>query len=592
MKKILASISMALMLVVTANAMGTTTIGPVENYGFLNAPDGSIWTYTASFAKKYGDYTMVTLDVYNDQHKLVGSIVDSLKLTDPKMIAINQAEINPLVTQKFFNDDDKYELMLFLHAQTTDYAGLFFNHVFSLEEGKTTTVPVARVDGRQVYAYNTGTLADENYVLVFARDSAYNTKDYTLCYDVRRKAAYQDAGAYHTFSIPYANVAGLKDLQPMLMVVNGKNPNYVLQQYELPYFDPNTPYNQDPVVTPNNKLVLKYLDQDFNLLYTTIFPILQDSDQQMLYTFPMLGGLNGAKDIVLNYDGNKPAYIITHTKYNLKTDGSVPSFYLCDIDGNTIKTIAENTLGHIMMSPIAGQEDQWLFMKEEYDGEFFFVDLPSCETRAEISVFMEDGRTISSQIDRYPKGDTYEYVVAMLQGNNEKDSTISQDIAWLNADGSFNRYEKINLGKYIEAANVNITADVLDPKVIHTDDAREYMVLVKRYNPKNTSDKETALLVCNTKGEILLDYGKDEVMGELNMIYLFRGSEPTLLCVYQKDGYLTLHYTPLPLDATTDLENIWGTAGSELKVKKIMMDGQLYILHENGLYHVTGTRVE
>ena len=76
------------------------------------------------------------------------------------------------------------------------------------------------------------------------------------------------------------------------------------------------------------------------------------------------------------------------------------------------------------------------------------------------------------------------------------------------------------------------------------------------------------------------------------MIYLFRGSEPTLLCVYQKDGYLTLHYTPLPLDATTDLENIWGTAGSELKVQKIMMDGQLYILHENGLYHVTGTRVE
>lgn len=598
MKKILVSLSMALMLVMGANAMGeTTTIGPVENYGFLNAPDGSVWTYTASFTKKFNLYTMVTLNVYDDQRNLRGTIVDSLKLTDPQMTAINQAEIHPLITQKFFNDDEKYELMLFLHAQTKDFTGHFFNHVFSLEEGKTVTTPIASVDGRQVYAYNTGTVADENYVMVFARDSAYNTKNYTLCYDVRRKETFQNGGkADRTFAIPYANVAGLTDLQPVFMVMNGNNPNYVLQQYELPYFDPNTPYDQEPVITPDNNLIITYMDQNFKVLHTTKMPVVQDPDQKMLYTFPMLGGLNGAKDIVLNYNNNEPAYIVTCAKYSVQSDGSVPSFYLCDVNGNTLKTIAENTLGKIMMSPIAGHEDQWLFMKEEYDGEFFFVDLPSCEIRAEISIYMEDGRAISSQIDRCPKGDSYEYVVAMLQGNNEEDGTISQDIAWLNADGSFNRYEKINLGKYIEAANVNITADVLDPKVIHTDDAREYMVLIKRYNPENTSDKETALLICNTEGEILLDYGKDEEMGELNMIYLLdHSSKPALLCVYQKDDNFTLHYTPLPLNATTDVENIWGdsnTVGGEQNIKKIMIDGQFYILRENGLYRVTGARVK
>jgi hypothetical protein len=146
-------------------------------------------------------------------------------------------------------------------------------------------------------------------------------------------------------------------------------------------------------------------------------------------------------------------------------------------------------------------------------------------------------------------GESYEYAVALLQGNNEEDGTISQDIAWLNEDGSFNRYENINLGKYIEAAQVNITADALNPWVMHTDDAREYMVLVKRYNPNNTSDKETAFLVCNTKGEILLDYGKDEEKGELNMVYLMdKGANPSILCVYQKNGALTMHYTPLPLN--------------------------------------------
>ena len=553
MKKILHVFGILLMMLIVNVGVvraQSSQSKPMDNYGFLNAPDGSTWTYTASFEKKYGDYTMVTLEVYNDSKELVGTIVDSLKL-DSTMIAINQAEINPLVTKEFFNNDAKYELMLFLHAQTKNYEGKFFNHVFSIAEGETATEPVATVEGRQIYAQNISDYS-ENYVMIFARDSASTSKNYTLCYDIRRKAVYGDKdGIRHTFRVPYANVAALTDLQPIFMVKSGYDQFYVLQQYEKPYFDPNTPLDQDPVVNPDNNLVITFINKIFKTVHTTKIPITQDENQKLLYTFPMLGGLEGAKDILLNYDGNKPAYVITMEKYNLESDGSISSFYQYDVDGKLLNTIAENSLGRIKMSSMVGQEEQWMFMKEEYDGEFFFVDLPSCTPRAEISVYLEDGRTISSQIDRYPKGDSYEYAVAMLQGNNEEDGTISQDIAWLNADGSFNRYEKINLGKYIEAAQVNITADALNPWVIHTDDAREYMVLVKRYNPKNTSDKETAFLVCNTKGEILLDYGKDEEKGELNMVYLMdKGANPTILCVYQKNGALTMHYTPLPLNQT------------------------------------------
>ncbi len=526
-----------------------TVVGPVDNYGFLNAPDGTTWTYTASFEKKYNIYTMVTLSVYNSEKELLGTIVDSLKLDDPNMTAINQAEINPLVTQKFFNNDDQYELMLFLHAQTKNYEGKNFNHVFSIGDGSIVTEPIATVEGRQIYAQNIAAF-NENYVMIFARDSASTSKDYTLCYDVRRKAVYGDKdGIHHTFRVPYANVAALTDLQPIFMMKNGNDQFYVLQQYEKPYFDPNIPMDQEPVVNLDNYLVITYVDKIFKTIHTTKVPVTQDENAKLLYTFPMLGGLNGADDILLNYDGDKPAYIITQEKYNLESDGSITSFYKYDVEGNLLNTIAENTLGRVKMSPVVGQEEQWLFMKEEYDGEFFFVDLPSCTPRAEISVYLEDGRTISSQIDRYPKGDSYEYAVALLQGNNEEDGSVSQDIAWLNADGSFNRYENVNLGKYIEAAQVNITAEALNPWVMHTDDVREYMVLVKRYNPENTSDKETAFLVCNTKGEILLDYGKSEEMGELNMVYLMdKGANPCIMCVYQKNGVLTMHYTPLPLN--------------------------------------------
>ena len=551
MKKIFTTISIVMLLLLGSTAMAQTSqTSPVDNYGFLNAPDGTTWTYTASFEKKYNLYTMVTLSVYNSQKELIGTIVDSLKLEDENMTGINQAEINPLVTQKFFNTDNKYEVMLFLHAQTKNYEGHNFNHVFSIGDGETVTTPVTSVDGRQVYAQNVGDYS-ENYVMIFARDSASTSKDYTLCYDVRRKSVY-GGGVQHTFRIPYANVAALTDLQPIFMFKNGTMLYYVTQQYEKPYFDPNTPLDQDPVVNPDNNLVITYMNQSYKTLYTTKIPVVQDENKKLLYTFPMLGNLNGMDDIIRNYDGDAPAYIITHEKYNLESDGSINSYYKYDVNGNQLKTIAENTLGRIKMSSIAGQEEQWLFMKEEYDGEFFFVDLPSCEPRAEISVYLEDGRTISSQIDRYPKGDSYEYAVALLQGNNEEDGTISQDIAWLNADGSFNRYENINLGKYIEAATVNITTEALNPWLMHTDDAREYMVLVKRYNPKNTTDKETALLVCNTKGEILLDYGKSAEMGELNMVYLMdKGANPSIMCVYQKNGALTMHYTPLPLNSSS-----------------------------------------
>ena len=553
MKKILLlTIALCAMLFMGVNTSmaQTSQSGPVDNYGFLNGPDGTTWTYTASFEKKYNLYTMVTLSVYNSQKELIGTIIDSLKLDDPNLTGINQAEINPLVTQSFFNTDTKYEVMLFLHAQTKNYEGHNFNHVFSIGDGETVTTPVTTVDGRQVYAQNVGDYS-ENYVMIFARDSASSTSNYTLCYDVRRKSVY-GGGVQHTFRIPYANVAALTDLQPIFMFKNGKYLYYVTQQYEKPYFDPNTPLDQDPVVNPDNNLVITYMNQSYKTLYTTKIPVVQDENKKLLYTFPMLGNLNGMNDIILNHDGEAPAYIITHEKYNLESDGSINSYYKYDVNGNLLTTIAENTLGRIKMSPIAGQEEQWLFMKEEYDGEFFFVDLPSCETRAEISIYLEDGRTISSSIDRYPKGDSYEYAVALLQGNNENDGTISQDIAWLNADGTFNRYENINLGKYIEAATVNITTEALNPWLMHTDDAREYMVLVKRYNPNNTSDKETALLVCNTKGEILLDYGKSAEMGELNMVYLMdKGANPSIMCVYQKNGLLTMHYTPLPLNSTS-----------------------------------------
>jgi hypothetical protein len=240
-------------------------------------------------------------------------------------------------------------------------------------------------------------------------------------------------------------------------------------------------------------------------------------------------------------------------KYNLESDGSLCSFYVYDAAGNQLGVIAENTVGRMMLSPVAGFEKQWLFLKDVDEGKYLFVDVPSCNKVLEMSIYLEDGSVLSQNIDRVPSGSSYQYVVALLQGDSEKDGSVTQRIAWINKDGKLHHYDKINLGKYIEAANVNIDASVLSPWLFNTDDAREYMVLVKRYNPDNTSDKETALVVCNTKGEKILDYGKNSEMGgDINMVYVLNGEyNSKLVCVYAHGNDLTLNYTDLPLNTPT-----------------------------------------
>lgn len=32
----------------------TMQLGPTDSFGFLNGPDGEMWTYTADFTTKYG----------------------------------------------------------------------------------------------------------------------------------------------------------------------------------------------------------------------------------------------------------------------------------------------------------------------------------------------------------------------------------------------------------------------------------------------------------------------------------------------------------------------------------------------------------
>ncbi|MBR2486493.1 MAG: hypothetical protein IKB46_01715 [Paludibacteraceae bacterium] len=528
----------------------TTAIGPVDSYGFLAGPDGNQWTYTASFTKQYGYYTSMTVEVYNAEHLLVGKIVDSLNIADPNVTGVRDVQVTGFVTKKFFNFDNNYELMLFVVANTKQYVNKYFNRIYSIVEGETSTQPVCEMPGNMVASKNIGEYS-ENYTVVFKRDSTNTTG--MQYFDVYTKASYASPDApelKHTFEIPYANLAALNDLFPIFMVKNGAYINYFTTQYEKPYFVPGTPVYEDPVVNENNSLVITQYDNKFNIIGETKIPMAKDPDEAYLYTFFSLGSLSGERDIILDYNGTgKPAFVITEDNYAIASDGSVYSYRLYDNEGNLLNTIAEYALGTIHMSDVAGYERQYGFLKNENEVEFVqMVDVPSCKTVARITL-NNGGNILSGNWDRVAKGDSYQYVVSLLQGDVLADGSIEQRIAWFTNKGKVDHYDAINLGQKVEAANVWISASVLNPHLFNSDDAYEYATLIKR-------EKETGnrLLICSTNGETLLELGQDNALGgDLNMVDVVNGysNNPALLCVYTNGNSFTLNYFALPLTQTT-----------------------------------------
>lgn len=532
-----------------SNDGSVTTIGPVDNYGFLTGPDGSTWTYTAAYTTQYGEVTAADITIYDSQYNLVGTLSETFQLAETDLF-IRNVEINSLVTRKFFNSDDNYEIMLFISVATKDYTGRFYNSVYSLtDEG---SKHVCNVDGNQVLAKNISTNKNDNYTMVFFRQYYDANNKLFYNYDVYGKAEYGTSQPVlkHTFEIPYQHIAALNDPMPIYMVQSGTYTiDYFVAQYEQPFFDPNIPVYEEPVINPNNNLVITRYDNKFKTLSEVKIPMIQDEDPGFLYTFYYLGGLGGQNDIILNYNGTgEPAFIVTKDNYETASDGSVYSYYLYDANGNQLNAISEYGLGTIYLSDLPGYSKQYGFLKNENDVEFIqMVDVPSCKTVARIPLY-NNGDILSGNWDRVLLGDSYQYVVSLLQGDNAADGTIHQRIAWFTQKGKFDHYDDLNLGKRVETAQVNIQSSVLDPRLFHADNAYEYMVLLKR-TKENSSQKEEVLLICNNLGETLLELGADAAKGgALSMINIMNAkTNPALLCAYNNDSQFTLNFYALPL---------------------------------------------
>ena len=539
---------------------------PSQTFGTINGPDGNVWTYTMDYTTTTVEYTTfytsVTVKIYDAQRQLKGQFTDTFTLREGDR-GVNFVQLNPLVTKKFFNSDDKYEVMLFAHVVTEDNTGRFFNDAFAIGgDGKV----LATIDGNESCAVDMATDQwTEDYYMLFYEESfeevqvndTTTDEKYYLNFHVYKKGGYSSKQPIkvHTFKIDYEHVAASgNEPLPVYMMRNGKQLVFATAFYEKPYFDPDIPFWEDPVVQPDNNLVITLYNSNFQQTNQTKIPVPVTSEY--IYTFPYMGGFRGNNDITFGEFDNTtdPIFVITFDDYTSEDD-FLRSFYLYNKDGERIGTIAEETMGDIRMSEIAGQPTQWCFLQTvNQETAFTYIDLPSLETVAQIPAVI-GGLSLTTSMDRTPAGDGYNYVFSMAQGASNELGEVIHSIAWFNQDGSFSHYDDLNLGANVAQAQVYVGADALDPWLFSTkDDAYEYMALVKETLEEGSSKTEEHLYIINTNGEKLLDFAPvDSLGGALIAIYLLNtNTYPTLLCVrsdMQTDRHYTMNFTDLPLSA-------------------------------------------
>lgn len=89
--------------------------------GYLNAPDGSTWFFSIDYkTSETNSIQGFKITVFDSQLQEVGSVEDEIQLGENET-RVAQLSIGPDLTQKFFNYDNSYEIMIGVATNTTAY---------------------------------------------------------------------------------------------------------------------------------------------------------------------------------------------------------------------------------------------------------------------------------------------------------------------------------------------------------------------------------------------------------------------------------------------------------------------------------------
>lgn len=585
----------------------TKVFDQLTSYDFLEVPDGTTWFYTSEYDIEYKEvsewYTEenivgYTFTIYNSSFQEVGKIKDKVTLGDGET-KVAHAVLDPAVSAKFFNTDDKYEVMVYIAMNTSEDFGYkvhYYNKVYSIggeKDADGNDICIATMPGRCVDVFNAAAdAATENCFYTFVEDIAPNPDDfgsdqyldyinaaktqvtvYSKTEGGAEPTAIFEKDVYMT-RYPGDTTDGIYYITKN---VNG-TPYFIFSQYEKPYFVDPTGFASDESATEDNSLLIEVYSYNNGIqpVSTTKIPVeIVKVEGELNYVFYSIGSVAWKDDIDMSVNGTPqaPAFLVARDFTKASNLEEVSSSYdIYGNDGKLVRNLAVNTDGIFVLGAIEGLQPQALFVNIDNNDQytFNFVDLYSGEKVLSQPYLLnnnpDDQLTASCQRVVVDDFGTYQYAFEMLYDEQDADGNDIKRIAWINKDGSLNRIDKINMGKDVMAAAVNMYANCLSPYLYDTDDAMEYAVLVKRATGDGTTKNE--FLVTDDNGEWYAHFSEADGKGSPMVFTILPGTDINRLqMVYFTDDntyHIDIYDLPFSLGAASVKEMGVGSAESAI----------------------------
>lgn len=565
--------------------------------GYLNGPKGAIWFYTLEYKGETVEHPSYTekiltgfkLTVFNDKFQEVGTVEDNIELQEGET-KIAQFSIGPDITQKFFNYDNNYEVMMGVAFNTTDYVNTYRTYAYSIGSNER----IASFPGYYCSAIDSATDAwSEKFWITFMTDEetetpevngVLNGADYR--FRTYKAASYSGMGdPVLDVRFPSVTLAGA-DAIPFLANVNDGLPYFAVSHLKYSWYeDPYDYSNENP--TADNRLVVDIFApasawaSTVDKYCTTTLPMNPTADD--LY-FLYLGNFSYDNDLNFRINGDgTPALYITraHTTrggdsflYDYEAYSTAPKGETAD--GQKKFTVVEGTSGGTFMADIDGFAPQVMFINQDAAENitFNFVNPLSGEVEHQINPFVDPENTevsLTSQTNRIPRNGSYVYYSPQNRGASDQDGNVKTSVIFVDPEtGTLVGTDDINMGKNVEYAQLYAGADIFDPYIFNLDDTREYMALVKRRTPGGNIVEELMVVSADPQKGTVLTVGPDEVKGNLANIFFANldGEMPKLVVVYQNtnDWKITLDSYDLPL---VSFENGDGTVENPYQIQTV-----------------------
>ena len=551
-----------------------------SNFGWLSTPDGVEWYYAAEIYRtelpqtdpeaSYVDVTIsgFKLTVYDENYQLVGTVNGKISLNENET-RIAAIDFGDVLSKNFFNNDNNYEVMVLVNANTPKYINNTYTYVFSLKKDSNAEGddPIIVMPGMQVAAIDASTDSwTEKMLMVFDVDGYVNPDNSFVVASADHEAEavraqrftiYSKAG-YGTepkslgfFDLP-EDKASYSDGLPVILGVNDGKLHVAAAAYEKPFF--SDAYNWE--LSEDNSFVLTRYEMPINgtgeltQVGTTTIPMEDPDSEDAPFALYGVGQLDYMDDMQFDAEGN-PTFVITREKWIISTDSHADSYYVYNSAGDRIATIFEDADNVLAMSDVKGHARQNCFITTDKDGNYIynFVNMDTYDTVLTLPAVV-DGNTVTTQLDRVADAEYgYKYVAATANAENDDQGRACEAIYWLAPDGRHIDTHHIYLGKNVATAMANLTSEAVSRYLINTDDDYEYMYLVKRYTGVSSKTK-TELYIVNQNSEPIFTYLPEDDANNIYTVWTFNfDCKPTIAVVLRDtNDALTIELFSLPLN--------------------------------------------